>query len=172
MRMTVLAAALALAATQAAAMSLQSNDFADGAPIPVVHNYPRCGGQNVSPELHWSGVPETAKSLVLTMIDQDVKPARWSHWIVVGLPVATAGLARGVAALPAGAHTVVSNFGDAAYAGPCPPEGSGTHRYKFTIWALPATTVTIAPDAKANEVEAMLMGLALDHESLVGTVRR
>lgn len=172
MRMTMLAALFASLATHASAMSLASDDFADGTAIPQAHIYPRCGGQNVSPDLHWSGTPANASSLVLTMIDQDVKPSRWSHWIVVDIPVSTTRLARGLAALPPGATAVASNFGDAAYDGPCPPAGSGTHRYKFTIWALPAASPSIAPDAKANLVEAMLMGLALEHESLIGTVRR
>ena len=66
----------------------------------------------------------------------------------------------------------MSNFGDPTYDGPCPPKGSGTHRYEFTIWALPVATVAIAADAKAIEVRAMLAKIALDHASLSGTVKR
>ena len=84
MRATILGVVL-LAATQAQALTIASNDFKDGAELPLVHVYPRCGGQNVSPELHWSGAPANAKTLVLTMIDGDVKPSGWSHWIVAGL---------------------------------------------------------------------------------------
>ena len=169
MRATVLGMLL-LAPMPAHAMSIASGDFADGAPIPVAHNYPRCGGQNVSPELHWSGVPASAKSLVLTMIDVSVKPSQWSHWIVVNLPPSSTGLARGAAALPAGAKAVASNFGDAAYDGPCPPKGTGIHRYVFTLWAMPKAATTLAPDMKAVEVGATLSRTAIGHAAVTGTV--
>ena len=159
-----------LAASPALSMTIASNDFADGAAIPMPHIYPRCGGQNVSPELHWNGVPAGAKSLVLTMIDVSVQPSQWSHWIVVDLPPQATGLGRGVKALPAGAKAVVSNFGDAYYDGPCPPKGTGVHRYVFTIWALPAAAMAIAPDAKAADLNAMLMHDAIGHASITGTV--
>ena len=159
-----------LVVAPAQAMTIASNDFADGAAIPAPHIYPRCGGQNVSPDLHWSAVPKAAKSLALTMIDVSVKPSQWSHWIVVDLAPSEAGLSRGLTALPARAKAVVSNFGDAAYDGPCPPKGSGAHRYVFTIWSLPAATTAIAPDAKAADVSAMLMRDAIGHASITGTV--
>ncbi len=169
--MTTLLLAGVLAAP-ASAMELTSRNLNPNAPMPARHIYPRCGGQNISPDLSWSGAPKAAKSLVLTMIDEDVKPAQWSHWIVVGLPPATTALPQGLRVLPAGAHAVAGNFGDAAYDGPCPPAGSGVHHYRFTIWALPTASVAIAPDAKASEVAAKLSRMAIDHASLVVTAQR
>ena len=167
----MLALGLAAAATPAQTMSLTSSDLAPGATIATRHIYPRCGGQNESPQLSWSGPPAGTKSYALTMIDLDVKPSQWSHWIVVGLPAQTTSLARG-AALPSGATAVVSNFGDAAYDGPCPPTGSGVHHYEITIWALPVDAVAIAPDEKAAEVSAALAKIALAKASLTGWVKR
>jgi len=126
-----------LTISSAAALELKSTDVKDGAPIPQIHFYPRCGGQNLSPALSWSGVPKNARSLVLTMIDMAVKPKGWSHWVAVDLPPANGSLARGAKALPRGAHGLTSDFGDPVYAGPCPPTGTGVHRYEITIWALP-----------------------------------
>jgi Raf kinase inhibitor-like YbhB/YbcL family protein len=159
-----------LAAVPAQAMTIASGDFADGAAIPLPHIYPRCGGQNISPELHWSGAPAVTKSLVLTMIDISVRPNQWSHWIVVDLAPSETGLPRGLTTLPAGAKAVISNFGDAAYDGPCPPKGTGVHRYVFTIWALPAAATSIAPDANAAVVNAMLTHNAIGQASITGTV--
>lgn len=164
--------ALTLLAAPAGAMTLSSPDIAPQATIAAAHIYPRCGGANVSPALAWTGVPAGAHSLVLTMIDQSVQPALWSHWIVVDLPPAASGLARGVTRLPVGARAVAGNFGDAAYAGPCPPKGTGTHRYEFTLWAMPTATTAIAPNANAREVEAALARRALAHASFTGLVRR
>jgi len=154
-----------------AAMMLSSPDIAPGATIAQPHIYPRCGGQNVSPQLAWSGAPAGTKSLVLTMIDLDVKPALWSHWIVVDLPPGVQGLPRGARPLPSPARAVAGNFGDAAYDGPCPPKGSGVHHYKFTIWAMPTATTMIAPDAKASAVAASLSRRARGSASFVGVVK-
>ena len=165
-----LAAALALslaAATPAfAAMTLASADLTPGGVMPAKHIYPRCGGQNVSPQLTWSAPPAGAKSLVLTMIDQDVKPHLWSHWVVVGLPPTAGAFTQGAKALPAGAHGVASNFGDLGYAGPCPPPGTGVHHYRFTIWAMPSAEVAIGADEKADALQARLAKTAIDHADL------
>lgn len=169
---TVIAALLLSPCAHASAMELTSGDLAPGAQIATAQIYPRCGGQNTSPALSWSGVPTGAKSLVLTMIDMDVKPADWSHWIVVDLPASTTMLPRGLAQLPAGAKAVVSNFGDAFYDGPCPPNGTGVHHYRFTIWAMPAAKTEIANDAKANEVADTLAKTAIASASLTGWVKR
>ncbi len=167
----LLALGLAAAAGPAQTMSLTSSDLAPGATISARHIYLRCGGQNESPQLSWSGAPAGTKSFALTMIDLDVKPSQWSHWIVVGLPAQTTSLAR-AAALPGGATAVVTNFGDAAYGGPCPPTGTGVHHYEITIWALPVDTLAIAPDEKATEVSATLAKIALAKASLTGWVKR
>jgi Raf kinase inhibitor-like YbhB/YbcL family protein len=171
MRLLPIFAALALsAAGPALAMTLDSQDIRAGDVIPPLHVYTRCGGRNVSPQLSWTAPPATARSLVLTMIDMDVKPALWSHWIIVGLPPVAATMARGFKDLAAGSHAVVSNFGEARYDGPCPPPGSGVHRYQFTIWAMPTANVAIRPDAKAAALMRRLLATSVDHASVEGTV--
>jgi len=154
-----------------AAMTLTSSDLQQNAPINTTHIYPRCGGRNISPQLSWSGAPQSARSLVLTMIDVDVKPSQWSHWVVVGLPTGAGSLAQGARTLPGNAKALISNFGDAAYAGPCPPAGTGVHHYQFTIWALPTAELSLPPDEKAMELTAKLSRLALAHASLTALVQ-
>jgi Raf kinase inhibitor-like YbhB/YbcL family protein len=163
---------LVSSALPAAAMQLMSKDLAPGGEIAMAQIYPRCGGQNVSPELQWSGAPPATKSFVLTMIDTDVKPSQWSHWIVIDLPSTAASLARGIPSLPAGAKAVASNFGDGFYDGPCPTDGSGVHHYEFTVWAMPGSATNIAPDAKASEVRSMLASRAIAKATLTGWVKR
>jgi hypothetical protein len=160
------------AAGPAGAMTMSSADLANGAPFAPAQIHDGCGGRDVSPQLAWRGTPPAARSLALTMIDQDVAPAEWSHWIVVDLPAASAGLPQGAESLPRPARTVVSNMGRGPYAGPCPPHGSGVHHYQITIWALPTATIAIAPGAKADAVETQLRAVALDHATMVGTAER
>lgn len=170
MRAALLAVTIAALATSAAAMTLTSQDLKDGGAMPVAHVYTRCGGHNVSPQLSWTGAPKGTRSFVLTMIDHDVRPNAWSHWIVVNLPPATDALARG-AELPAGARALRSDFGEAAYDGPCPPAGTGVHRYEITVWAMGVPDVALDENASAKTLEATLKRSSLDHASITVTAQ-
>jgi Raf kinase inhibitor-like YbhB/YbcL family protein len=171
MRSVLIAGLLLLAAPPAWAMTLASSDFADGGMIPQAYHHTDCEGQNVSPELSWKKVPPATQSLVLTMIDMDAHPSLWSHWIVVDIPPGATQLPHGLAVLPKGARAIVGNFGDAAYDGPCPPQGSGTHHYRFTLWALPKAAALPA-GAKATQIQATLSMMAIERASITGWVRR
>ena len=163
---------LVVAIGPAKAIQLQSSDVKDGAPVPLQQVYTRCGGNNVSPALAWNGIPRGTHSIAVTVIDQSVAPSGWSHWIVVNLPASTTVLARGVANLPAGSIQIRTNFGDAQYAGPCPPPGSGVHRYEFTVWALKTAAPTIASDEAATSVIQKLQSVTIEKSSLAATYQR
>jgi hypothetical protein len=162
---------LVLLASPAAAFELKSPDITDGQRMSKAQVYTRCGGDNVSPALEWNGAPPGAKSFVLTMIDQDVSPSQWSHWIVVDLPASTTALAHNDG-LPDGAHGVVSNFGDASYDGPCPPIRTGLHHYRITVWAMPTAMVSVPANVNAQDLAAQLSRQAIGSASLTGTYQR
>ena len=122
--------------------------------------------------MSWSGAPAGTKSFVLTMIDISVKPSQWSHWIVVDLPADATSLARVTKSYPGNAKAIPSNFGDAYYDGPCPPNGTGVHEYRLTIWALPIPTISFAADTKATDLDSKLSKVALGHAVLIGFVKR
>ena len=169
---TALMAFALMAAAPAAAMTLHSRDIQPGAVIAPAQIYPRCGGSNLSPELAWAGAPKATRSFAVTMIDEDVAPHAWSHWIVVDIPPEVDHLPGGLKAPPNGARGIVSNFGAAGYAGPCPPAGSGVHHYQLTVWALGEPHIDAAPDANARDLEARLLKQSIAHASLTGTVQR
>lgn len=171
MRLAAYAICAVLVAGPAAAMELTSPDIREGAPIAKEQVYTRCGGQNVSPALAWSGAPAGTKSFAITAIDHNVPPNDWSHWVVVDIPPNTTSLAKG-ASLPAGAHAVVTDFGRAGYGGPCPPPGSGVHHYEFAVWALRTPTVQMPAHATAKEIAAFLQKDALAKASITGTYQR
>ena len=157
-----------ISAPALAAMSLSSADLQSGATISPAQIYPRCGGQNISPQLSWSGAPAETKSFVVTMIDTSVAPNKWSHWVIVDIPADVTSLARGFKTLPGEARQIPSNFGDPYYDGPCPPSGSGVHRYEITLWALAAARFSVAADMKATELEETLGKIAISRVSLTG----
>jgi Raf kinase inhibitor-like YbhB/YbcL family protein len=175
MRGILASAVLVLAGAQtgaAAAMELHSPDIAPNATIANEQIYTRCGGQNISPALSWSGAPAGTKSFALTTIDLDVKPSGWAHWIVLGIPPGVTSLAKGVSKLPQGATAVTSDLGQAGYGGPCPPVGSGLHHYQFTIWAMPANKLSFARKTPPFAISAALAKQALAHATFTGTVER
>ena len=93
------------AANAAGLFTLQSKTFADGKMMPkkvanshaIMATNPNCVGENVSPELHWSNVPDGTKSLVLLMFDPEGRaPFGVSHWVAYGIdPAKTTGFAEG-----------------------------------------------------------------------------
>ncbi len=84
-------AALALccdgAALAAEPLTLTSTTFSDGAVMPkrVAGNTPdnaNCVGDNVSPQLAWSGAPEGTRSFALTMVDPEGRRGLGVyHWV-------------------------------------------------------------------------------------------
>jgi Raf kinase inhibitor-like YbhB/YbcL family protein len=114
----------------AAAITVRSPAFAAGAMIPVRFS---CRGSNTPIPLTWTGVPAGAASVALIMDDPDAPSGTFTHWVVFNLPATTRGIMHG--RLPAGAAQAQNGRGQAAYTGPCPP--SGTHHYRFTVYAEP-----------------------------------
>ena len=58
-----------------------------------------CEGDDASPPLAWTGVPEGAKTLVLIVDDPDAPdPANprvtWVHWVLYDIPATATGLAE------------------------------------------------------------------------------
>jgi Raf kinase inhibitor-like YbhB/YbcL family protein len=171
MKLALNALCALLIAGPAAAMELTSPDIREGAPIAKEQVYTRCGGENVSPALSWMGAPAGTKSFAITAIDHNVPPNDWSHWIVIDIPPGTTSLGKG-ASLPTGAQAMMTDFGDAAYGGPCPPPGSGAHHYEFTVWALRTSAVQLPAHANAKGIVAALQRDALAKASIIGTYQR
>jgi phosphatidylethanolamine-binding protein (PEBP) family uncharacterized protein len=78
----------ASAANAADIFTLKSATFQDGKVMPKKvsninpGNNANCVGENVSPEFHWSNVPDGTKSFVLLMSDPEGRaPGGVSHWV-------------------------------------------------------------------------------------------
>ena len=114
------------------AFTLTSTHIADQQTLPLrfVHSAMGAGGQNVSPDLAWSGAPEGTQSYALTMYDPDAPTGSgWWHWVVYDIPASATGLVMGAGAaggaeLPAGAKLGRTDFGTAEYGGAAPPPGA------------------------------------------------
>jgi Raf kinase inhibitor-like YbhB/YbcL family protein len=109
-------------------LTISSPAFADGAPIPVQYT---CKGANIAPPLAWSAPMGGA----LVVDDPDAVNGLYIHWVVIGIAPGSGSTADGQT--PAGATVLPNTAGQAGYKGPCPPAGTGTHHYRFTLYQLP-----------------------------------
>lgn len=151
-------------------LTLTSSAFSPGGPIPTRYT---CEGDDVSPPLAWTGVPERATHLALIVDDPDAPdPAApkmvYVHWVLYDIPATATGLPEAVtpAQLPAGARRGKNDFGNTSYGGPCPP--IGRHRYFFKLYALDAPLGDLGAATKAA-VEQAMRGHILEHAELIGT---
>src|SRR5215218_9657892 len=108
---------------------LQSSGFEHKGSIPARYS---CEGEDLSPPLSWSGVPEGTRSLALIVDDPDAPVGTFTHWLAWGLDPAAEGVGEGGAAPVEGRN----DFDTGGYRGPCQPPGHGHHRYFFRLYAL------------------------------------
>lgn len=157
-------------------MQLTSNAFKDGQPIPEKYSG---DGDDKSPALSWSGVPEGANSLALICDDPDAPtPEPWVHWVIWNIPPETGRLPEGVPRKeqplePRGARQGTNSFpsDNLGYRGPAPPPGHGTHHYHFKLYALD-TELNLEPGASKEDLLGAVEGHVLAEAEMVGTYER
>ena len=155
------------------AIAVTSLAFVDHGPLPA-----RCtaDGDGVSPPLQWSGVPDTATSVVLIVEDADSPtPHPLVHAIAVGLAVTDGSLKEGAldddADAPEDARLGRNSYLQHGWLPPDPPPAHGRHRYAFQVFALGDD----APLPEAPGRDALMEVLerrAIASGMLIGTYER
>ena len=145
-------------------LTVTSTALEDGGTVPVRFT---CDGDEVSPPLRWGGVPADAAALALVVDDPDAPRGTFTHWVLLDLPASTSSLTEGE--VPEGAVQATTSAGTAAYAAPCPP--SGTHRYRFTVYALDEAT-GLGEGAPLDEALTAVADHAVARGRLVATYSR
>lgn len=155
------------------ALRITSQAFEHGEPIPRRYT---CDGDDISPALEWSGIPEGTKSLALIVDDPDAPdpaaPKRvWVHWVLYDIPPDIAVLREGIggADLPPGTLEGLNDWKKVGYGGPCPP--IGRHRYFFKLYALDCMLRDLEHPTKAK-LERAMDGHILAQAELVGTFKK
>jgi len=153
--------------------SLTSPAFAPGGEIPSLFT---CEGEDLSPALEWTNLPEGTQSLVLVVDDPDAPDPKapkttWVHWVLYNMPGTARGLPEGAgpADLPPGTREGTNDWKRTGYGGPCPP--IGRHRYFHKLYALDAVLPDLGHPTKARVEEAM-KGHVLGQAELVGTYQK
>ena len=156
------------------ALTIRSSAFANQARIPKRFTG---DGEDLSPELSWSGVPATAKELTLICDDPDAPtPEPWVHWVIYKIPTTATGLRENVPKTgsmsePAGAMQGVNSWGAIGYRGPAPPRGHGVHHYHFKLYAVD-TVLNVAAGVDKKKLLSAMQGHIVAQGELVGTYER
>jgi len=144
-------------------MEVSSPSFENGGTIPTKYIK---NGENISPPLIFSNVPENAKSLVLIMDDPGGPLITFVHWLVWNIPSNTAKILEGENIIyPQGKNTLRKH----GYVGPCPP--FGIHRYFFRLYALD-TTIDLEPGANKKRLEKEISKHIIAEAQMIGTVKK
>ena len=157
-------------------MSIRVTSQAFGANQPIPAKFTD-DGDDVSPALAWTGVPDGAKELAMIVDDPDAPRAEpWIHWIIYKLPPKLTGLPEGVPTDQrleqlGGAMQGVNGFKKIGYGGPAPPKGHGVHHYRFHLYALDRT-LQLEPGLDNKALIAAMSGHVIGEGVLVGTYER
>ena len=151
-------------ANAADTFTLASTTFQDGKMMPKkvansqanMATNPNCVGENISPELHWTSIPEGTKSLVLLMFDPEGRaPSGVSHWVAYGIPPSVTGFAEGEASKYSDKYVGgKSLMGVGHYSGPCTPPNTTPHHYTFVLIATDFDPKDMPPGLTRDEVIA------------------
>lgn len=156
---------------QVAGFTVTSASVTDGAPLAADQMW----GNDVSPQLSWSGAPEGTKSYAVTVYDPDAPTGSgfW-HWAVADIPATVTELRAGVgdepgSGLPAGAYQLPNDTRQARFVGAAPPAGHGPHRYVIAVHALDVPTIGVQADATPAYLGFTMAGHTLGRAVLTAT---
>lgn len=152
-------------------LRLESSAFREGEPIPRKYT---CEGQDTSPALSWSGLPDGSRGLALICEDPDAPGGIWYHWAIFDIPVTENGLSEGFPAKErvGTIRQATNSFRHIGYGGPCPPPGHGPHRYRFRLFAVSVDRLDVPAHPTCAAIGAAARKLALEETVLSGSYQR
>jgi Raf kinase inhibitor-like YbhB/YbcL family protein len=101
--------------------------------------------------------------VALVVDDPDAPGGTFVHWLVHDIPPTVSGVGRGQ--VPEGGRQITNSSDGDSYFGPCPP--SGTHHYRFTVYALPSG-IRLSDDATMDDALTAIYDKAIASGRLVG----
>lgn len=151
---------------------VRSDDVADGETMSraQVSGVFGAGGEDVSPQLSWSGAPDGTQSYAVTVYDPDAPTASgfW-HWAVFNIPADVTSLPSGASGsnLPDGAVELKNDGGTVGYIGAAPPPGHGPHHYHVVVHAVDVPKLDVPADATPAFLGFNLFGHTLGRAMIV-----
>lgn len=156
------------------ALTLSSESWTEFAFVGANYLCPNQGGDNISPEISWTDAPANTKSYLLFLHDPDAPHlAGFVHWVAYISDPKLKSIPTGYN--PSSKSPIVfglNGMDKNTYFGPCPPSGTGVHRYVFTLYAL-NTTLDANKVQKLHQSELvnLLYGKVIKQATLTGFYR-
>ena len=146
-------------------LAIESAAFDHHSSLPDRHT---TEGEDVSPKLAWSGIPQGTKSFALIVHDPDAPLVDgFTHWVAYNIPGDSTGVSEASDDLTHGENSA----GDTTYMGPAPPPGHGTHHYYFWVYALDED-LDLEPGLTRSELLARIEDHVIEQARIVGTYSR
>ncbi len=150
-------------------MKVRSSSFDDNGMIPRKHTG---FGEDLSPELFLSDIPEETVSFAVILDDLDVPwKKNYNHWVVWNIPkteIIPEGLSRGAQIYSPIKACQGIGWGKNCYRGPKPPFFlRKTHRYVFYVYALD-NELALSGDTKKDELLDAMHGHILAEAKITG----
>jgi Raf kinase inhibitor-like YbhB/YbcL family protein len=150
--------------TTPATVDVTSSAFGTGSQIPTDYT---CDGADQSPDLSWTSMPNTARSIAIIAVDPDAPSGNFTHWILWNMKPEARALNAGGNGGFGGGTGGTNDFGHVGYNGPCPPKGK-LHHYHFKVYGLDAM-LTLTASNKRSELDSAMNGHVVASGDLVGT---
>lgn len=163
---------------QVPSFTVTSTSVTDGQPLPRAQlsglsGIP--GGQDASPQLTWTGAPESTKSFAVTVYDPDAPTmSGFWHWAIANIPAANTSLPEGAGDdtgswLPQGTLQLPNDARAARFIGGAPPAGHGPHRYVITVHALDVDDIGVTADSTPASLGFAMTSHILARASITAT---
>ncbi len=200
-----LISSFALAQAPVASLTVTSTSIQNGAAIDPKFSYCTADGKdktkpggNISPQLEWSGAPDTTKSFAIVSFDPDVPTVfddvnkvgktldenmprmKFYHWVTTALPAKASKMLEGNGKSLSGSKLMVNDFAGffkdkqpaafRGYDGPCPPfNDPKLHHYHFQVRALDIPELKARDGSNAKDVMAEIEAHTVAMGEIVGT---
>jgi Raf kinase inhibitor-like YbhB/YbcL family protein len=151
-------------------LAISSPAFAPHEAIPLAHTI---DGANISPPLHWTGLPARATALALIMHDPDAPAGDFVHWVMFNIPATLGHLPEGAQHRGDFADGIVqgcNSLNRVGYDGPMLPPGKA-HRCVFDLFALDEP-LRLHSGATRDDLMIAIQGHVLDAAELVCSSQR
>ena len=169
----LLVSTMALQAQEPVEITVTSTAFDHHGMVPLRYT---AYGDNVSPQIAWSDLPEGTRQLALVMDDPVAPtPEPFVHWVVYNIPASASELPEGmsnaeqvsVPAALAGAINGRNGLGRVGHFGPRPPADGELHAYHYRVYALD-TALDLEPGLGKDELLAAIDGHVIGTGMLMG----
>jgi phosphatidylethanolamine-binding protein (PEBP) family uncharacterized protein len=156
---------------------LTSTTFKDGGMVPIRiafkanAEFPNCFGENISPQLAWAHPRAGVKSFAITMFEMEDPPH--VDLVAYGIPASVSSFEEGDLNKPSDKYVGGTNYRKmTTWRGMCPPPGTATHHYNFTIRGTDLDPKALPPGLTAQELDTRLEGHVKGTAVLVGMFAR